>query len=233
MSHDTQLAIGRNIILGPLDTSLQLVWSHCNWFEDSATRDCPIFNEFPDSKVHGAHMGPIWGGQDPGGPHVGPMYFVTWETLDYMTTYQGCSFRWVFRVTCPIDVHLVASKHWSPAIIFSRYVTWPPLTQFAEYTLFATKSWPNMNYPQLDYWGHICSISTNPMIIDWSILYFLYPVNMVLTLSNEKSRLHMDFRLCIGLLWYKFKHFKQIYTSTDPPRDGLYLINPTCTMTPY
>ena len=28
---------------------------------------------FPDSKVHGAYMGPTWGRQDPGGPHVGPM----------------------------------------------------------------------------------------------------------------------------------------------------------------
>ena len=27
----------------------------------------------PDSKVHGANMGPVWGRQDPGGPHVGPM----------------------------------------------------------------------------------------------------------------------------------------------------------------
>ena len=30
---------------------------------------------YPDSKVHGANMGPIWGRQDPGGPHVGPMNF--------------------------------------------------------------------------------------------------------------------------------------------------------------
>ena len=29
----------------------------------------------PDSKVHGANMGPIWGRQDPGGPHVGHMNF--------------------------------------------------------------------------------------------------------------------------------------------------------------
>ena len=27
------------------------------------------------SKVHGAKMGPTWGRQDPGGPHVGPMNF--------------------------------------------------------------------------------------------------------------------------------------------------------------
>ena len=32
----------------------------------------------PDSKVHGANMGPIWGRQDPGGPHVGPMNFTIW-----------------------------------------------------------------------------------------------------------------------------------------------------------
>ena len=31
---------------------------------------------FPDSKIHGANMGPIWGRQNPGGPHVGPMNFV-------------------------------------------------------------------------------------------------------------------------------------------------------------
>ena len=33
----------------------------------------------PDSKVHGANMGPIWGRQDPGGPHVGPMNFAIWK----------------------------------------------------------------------------------------------------------------------------------------------------------
>ena len=37
----------------------------------------------PDSKVHGANMGPIWGRQDPGGPHVGPMNFVIWAVLEF------------------------------------------------------------------------------------------------------------------------------------------------------
>ena len=32
----------------------------------------------PDSKVNGAHMGPIWGRQDPGGPHLGPINFAIW-----------------------------------------------------------------------------------------------------------------------------------------------------------
>ena len=33
---------------------------------------------YPDSKVHGANMGPIWGRQDPGWPHVGSMNFAIW-----------------------------------------------------------------------------------------------------------------------------------------------------------
>ena len=37
-----------------------------------------IIDGFPDSKVDRANMGPIWGRQDPGGPHVGPMNFAIW-----------------------------------------------------------------------------------------------------------------------------------------------------------
>ena len=33
----------------------------------------------PDSKVHGANMGPVPGRQDRGGPHVGPMNFANWD----------------------------------------------------------------------------------------------------------------------------------------------------------
>ena len=44
-----------------------------------------ILQMTPDSKVHGANMGPIWGRQDPGGPHVGPMNFATWDTFKYIS----------------------------------------------------------------------------------------------------------------------------------------------------
>ena len=37
-------------------------------------------NRIPDSKVYGANMGPTWGRQDPGGPHVGHMDFAIWDT---------------------------------------------------------------------------------------------------------------------------------------------------------
>ena len=37
-----------------------------------------IWVDHPHSKVHGANMRPIWGRQDPGGSHVGPMNFAIW-----------------------------------------------------------------------------------------------------------------------------------------------------------
>ena len=39
---------------------------------------------YPDSKAHGANMGPIWGRQDPGGPHVGPMNFAIWVLISQL-----------------------------------------------------------------------------------------------------------------------------------------------------
>ena len=36
----------------------------------------------PDSKVHGANMGPTWVLWSPGGPHVGPMNLAIWEPID-------------------------------------------------------------------------------------------------------------------------------------------------------
>ena len=41
----------------------------------------------PDSKVRGANVGPTWGRQDPGGPHVGHMNFAIWDTVE-------CSFQY-------------------------------------------------------------------------------------------------------------------------------------------
>ena len=40
-----------------------------------------LFWKNSNIKVHGANMGPIWGRQDPGGPHVGPMNFAIWDCL--------------------------------------------------------------------------------------------------------------------------------------------------------
>ena len=42
-----------------------------------------IHGSVPDSKFHGANMGPIWGRQDPGGSHVGPMNFAFWDVYQF------------------------------------------------------------------------------------------------------------------------------------------------------
>ena len=42
-----------------------------------------ILVPYPDSKVHGANMSPIWGRQNPGGPHVGPMNVAIWVDSSY------------------------------------------------------------------------------------------------------------------------------------------------------
>ena len=53
-----------------------LYWPmHSDYSCVDCTRDRGSDN-ITDSKVHEAYMGPTWGGQDPGGPHVGPMNLV-------------------------------------------------------------------------------------------------------------------------------------------------------------
>ena len=48
---------------------------------------------YPKPKVHGANMGPIWGRQEPDGPHVGPMNLAIWvcRATSPSQTVKGCS----------------------------------------------------------------------------------------------------------------------------------------------
>ena len=52
-----------------------------------------VTQHFPDSKNHGANVGLIWGGQDPGGPHVGPINFVIWVVDMWGTSYQNVMYQ--------------------------------------------------------------------------------------------------------------------------------------------
>ena len=55
-----------------------VIFTLFNWvnidFENGYTQP------YPDNKFHGANIGPIWGRQDPGGPHVGPVNVAIWVT---------------------------------------------------------------------------------------------------------------------------------------------------------
>ena len=59
---------------------------------------------YPDSKVHGAIMGPIWGRQDPGGPHVGPMNFAIWVVFSRLSFRQ---FGAAYRTEILTSVHMM------------------------------------------------------------------------------------------------------------------------------
>ena len=61
----------------------------------------------PDSKVHGANMGPIWGRQDPGGPHVGPMNLAIWGGM--------VPFLWASVQRCITWRCLYNASNWWPS----------------------------------------------------------------------------------------------------------------------
>ena len=52
--------------------------SHCGDFHYFMYRET-----YPDSKFHGANMGPIWGRQDPDGPHASPMNLAIWDISSF------------------------------------------------------------------------------------------------------------------------------------------------------
>ena len=62
----------------------------------------------PDSKVHGANMGPTWGRQDPGGPHVGPMNLAIWGYRGIISSLNG--FRLSIQITFIIVLNWQCSK---------------------------------------------------------------------------------------------------------------------------
>ena len=51
-------------------------------------RECEKgINKYPDNKVQGANMGPIWVLSAPDGPHIGPMNFAIWVCI--MVMFKG------------------------------------------------------------------------------------------------------------------------------------------------
>ena len=78
--------------LNPLGYVFQWNWIYCPcWDRYSLAVSCcilPQVNGYPDNKIHGANMRPIWGRQDPGGPHVGPMNIDIWVRTLFVTPYK-------------------------------------------------------------------------------------------------------------------------------------------------
>ena len=76
----------------------------------------------PDSKVYGANMGPIWGRQDPCGPHVGSLNFVIWDG------YIKNSW-WIHVPYLPLSIQVASlpflsfpQRHWSYHLRCRRWI---------------------------------------------------------------------------------------------------------------
>ena len=63
------------------------------------------------TKVHGANMGAIWGRQDPGGIHVGPMNFAIWGAhlvLYFPTKYVFRFIQFTYKINHIVSIHALS-----------------------------------------------------------------------------------------------------------------------------
>ena len=67
----------------------------------------------PDSKAHGANMGPICGRHDPGGPHVVPTNLAIWEVPILHECYfcDSKSYTFLYRTSVNAPWPAVVSRH--------------------------------------------------------------------------------------------------------------------------
>ena len=79
----------------------------------------------PDSKVHGPNMGPIWGRQDLGGPHVGPTNFVIWGNSG--VTWATRRFKSPSNQASTNDN--ITAPHYCPFVRESTIDRWIPLSR--------------------------------------------------------------------------------------------------------
>ena len=79
------------------------------WIYDKPLPDKLL--DYPDSQVHGAYMGTIWGRQDPGGPHVGPMNFTI---LVLSIGHFDTSIKHLEDKTLNNAIHLMFSSKFQP-----------------------------------------------------------------------------------------------------------------------
>ena len=131
----------------------------------------------PNSKVHGANMGPTWVLSAPNGPHVGPMNLVIREGLGHTRVTCGqamgchCNYLvikhpfqyWDFRVHCNyIQYSCMCNlidlfNSLRPSDAYMRQHNMPTLLQIMACRLFSAKplSKPMLPYYQLDPTEHI------------------------------------------------------------------------------
>ena len=173
-----------DLVLGTAPVPVKQPWRICInlWHGSTAPDNITTPNEaqqshvYPDSKFHGANMGPIWGRQDPGGPHVGPMNFVI---CICSMGYSACLFKRL--ITWDIAVY-------DPNILLATLATiwYQYLTQLTAYWCFDFKHLQTWNFvfviaikvsSQL---FHISAWVCN-RLINYITYIFTYVLNFIIT----------------------------------------------------
>ena len=105
---------------------LKRVHGNPNRVQDICRRPMGPFSRYkshskatPDSKVHRTNMGPIWGRQDPGGPHVGRMNFAIWDWI--LNVCWLITSSWGIKRTGPRGPNLVRDISWRLLGRISRF----------------------------------------------------------------------------------------------------------------
>ena len=120
-------------ILRPLPLTSVDNYDHCHQFHNKAGHSTsPGGHCFPDSKVHGANMGPICGRQDLGGPHVGPMNFAIWVVANFSLNFPCKMTFSVFQ--------------WPRLFVARKLLSWCPFI-FVKSLLFICRSCIHRGYP--------------------------------------------------------------------------------------
>ena len=113
---EADLIINKHVVMSYKPVGLapwQIPWMSICQYTDG--------HRIPDSKVHGAIMGPIWDRQDPGGTHDGPMNFVIWDdnnsvseltrkTRTSSKKFIGPEYSWILIFFSPDDSWLKTRK---------------------------------------------------------------------------------------------------------------------------
>ena len=86
-------------------------------------------DNYPDSKLHGANMGPIWGRQDPGGSHVGSMNFAIWVVIQLAWRLQ-------------LKNHVSFNSLW-PSDVIGHDRSWPIFVQVQVWACLAASHYLN------------------------------------------------------------------------------------------
>ena len=96
-------------------------WSSVAWREMRKHPFCWTTNykahcSINDSKVHGANMRPIYGRQDTGGPHVGPMNSAIWDVYPFNYAYDYVVHCFAVIISSLMDLWHEFTRRWSSRV---------------------------------------------------------------------------------------------------------------------